>query len=231
MQVFYQFPGLYISVITGVVTASIICTILISQIHHRGEIEIPHLVRRLTFDCLASALCLPVLKKSHGTKTHLHPKVQPNAWSSGMCQSNSIVRLRLVNGGHSRGHRGDAEQNNSNCEKKISATRDEEKGLLSENGETTSVASKSSLSAIDTHLQQIIEALSEYENRRIESTTAEFRVMEWKAVAKVFDRLFFIVFLAAMLVITVFFLTHRKDEPDFTIKTDSIPTGRPTPTI
>jgi len=102
---------------------------------------------------------------------------------------------------------------------------------LSENGETTSVASKSSLSAIDTHLQQIIEALSEYENRRIESTTAEFRVMEWKAVAKVFDRLFFIVFLAAMLVITVFFLTHRKDEPDFTIKTDSIPTGRPTPTI
>ncbi|XP_067936881.1 CHRNA7-FAM7A fusion protein-like [Watersipora subatra] len=222
--------SLYISVITGVVTSSIICTILISQIHHRGEATIPYRLRRFTFDFLAPIVFLGELKHMHGTHNHI-PERQaktPNVWSSRLCPSSSVARLKLVNGGYPISHE-IPHKEDANCECKACYQCCMENSPQ-ENTNSGKALHGKVLSSIDRHLEQIIEALSEYENRRVESTSSEFRIAEWKAVGKVYDRFFFVVFVVTMLVITIIFLWKSEvDTP--TLGELKVATGRPTPTI
>lgn len=226
--------GLYIAVITLVVTASIICTILISQIHHRGEVPIPYALRRFTFDLLASILCLRGLKISHGTAVSIpecHNK-DTNVWSSRLYPSNSAARIKLLNGGsptiHTAMHKDNECDSKSCCECQVEAELDKEgqrcSGLeITPNGKV--------LSSIDVRLQQIIESLGEYEKRRIEANTSDFRIAEWKAVGKVYDRFFFILFVLIMLIITTVFLLPSQGDDEISLDELKVNTARPTPTI
>lgn len=224
------------------VTSSIICTILISQIHHRGEVPIPYPLRRFTFDFLASVVFLKELKQMHGTRVHNpeHQNKNANVWSSRLCPSSSVARLKLLNGGTAACH-AVLHKENEHCECKSFCECEVDE--ITNRGERRFSESRSSsrmeeplngkvLSSINVHLEQIIEALSEYENRRIETTTSEFRIAEWKAVGKVYDRFFFCVFVITMLTITVIFLMPPpRGSGDILVDQVKVATGRPTPTI
>ncbi|XP_067936882.1 neuronal acetylcholine receptor subunit alpha-10-like [Watersipora subatra] len=223
--------SLYISAITGAVTSSIICTILISQIHHRGEATIPYKLRRFTFDFLAPIVLLKELKDIHGTNSHI-PERQaktPKVWSSKLCPSSSVARLKLVNGGYPISHE-IPHKEGGNCECKACYQCCMENSPQDSTNSGKGINSKV-LSSINRHLEQIIEALSEYENRRVESTSSEFRIAEWKAVGKVYDRFFFVIFVVTMLVITIIFIRTHPVTEAFSPDNLKVATGRPTPTI
>lgn len=179
------------------------CTIFISQLHHRGEVAIPYALRRFTFDFLARAVFLKQLKYTHGTGIHLPNKAQrsgSNTWSNRLSTTSSTVKLKLLNGGSSIHDT----LPKSNGRSPLTPDSDCPKFELSRGDSNT--ANTKVLQVIDNHLQQIIECLSEYESRRIETTTSEFMKEEWRAVGKVYDRFFFLVFVIAMIIITVVFL-------------------------
>lgn len=213
---------MYISVVTGVVTSSIICTIFISQIHHRGEVAIPYALRRFTFDFLAVILCLRTLRRIHGARANI-PKQAHNIheWTSRLCKSGSATRIKLLNGVRLL-HAG-----NGNPESEPCLSCSDENPCSTHKDSTPPHVKNDILTSIDCHLQEIIAALGEYENRRIETATSEFRVAEWKAVGKVFDRFFFILFIAIMLTITIFFLMPPSDDGGDEL---SLSHHRPTPT-
>ena len=203
---------MYISVVTGVVTFSIMCTILISQLHHRGEVAIPYSLRRFTFDFLASAVFLKQLKYTHGTGIHLPQKAQrsgSSTWSNRLSTASSTVKLKLLNGGNSIHD----SLPRSNGMSPITPDSDISKFEMSR-GETNAANTKI-LQSIDNHLHQVIECLSEYESRRIEATTSEFMKEEWQAVGKVYDRFFFLIFVIVMIMVTVRFLFPAFSSPPY----------------
>lgn len=195
---------------------------------------IPYALRRFTFDFLASVVCLRELKNTHGTDVHIpeHHEKNTNVWSSRLCPSSSVARLKLLNGGIPACH-GVVHKDNGNCEcKSCSNCCAEEQfdKIDQQKGKSDQLQNAKTLQSIDVHLKQILEALGEYENRRIESATSEFRIAEWKAVGKVYDRFFFIIFVMIMLIITVIFLLPPSPD-DVSLSELKVATGRPTPTI
>ena len=182
------FVGLYISVITGVVTASIISTIFISQLHHRGAVYIPHKLRRFTFDFMARLVFLPDLAKAHGTLHHLG-SFKSESWSSASStRTTSNIKLKSLNGVH-HGH-----------------LEPEDTGTQKEEVAPDIRWHNNLLRNTNVHLEHIIESLKEYEQRRIDSETVDYMKAEWQSVGKVYDRFFFIIFVIVMSIITIIFL-------------------------
>lgn len=193
---------MYISVVTGVVTASIISTIFISQLHHRGDLPIPYCLRRFTFDFLAPCVALKQLKVTHGTGMHLSGRAKNNRRNSRLSISSSAtVKLKLLNG---TSYPDSLPRINGSYP--TSPQDGDVKCEMTSSVETTPTVDSRVLKSIDNHLLQIIECLSEYESRRIESTTSELMKEEWQALGKVYDRVFFVIFVAVMTIITVVFL-------------------------
>lgn len=65
--------------------------------------------------------------------------------------------------------------------------------------------------SIESRLHQITGFLKEYKARQGEKTSSEFRCEEWKAVGRVYDRLFFAMFVFVLLTVTVLFLWLPRD--------------------
>ncbi|XP_067936883.1 neuronal acetylcholine receptor subunit alpha-10-like [Watersipora subatra] len=200
--------SVYISAIIGVMASSIVCAILISQIHHRGEIPVPYKLRRFTFDFVATIVYLKELRDVYGTDNHILDiqENNPNIWSPRLCSRNSLAQLKLVKGSYPIDYElSHGEEVSCECKACYQCCTDNKPQDSTESGKV--------LSSIDRHLEQIKSALSLYENRCTKSTIREFRIAEWKAVARVYDRFFFVVFIATMLVITTLILrAHQKTE-------------------
>lgn len=197
--------GLYISVITGTVTASIISTIFITQLHHRGAVPLPRVLRTITFDILARLVCFGSLRRAHGTASSIQHKNcahrNENGSSRGRMSnmSNSVIKMRLLNG-----------QSPITLESEMMET-----SLMSESTNSTKLESQLSLKylqTIENKLEFITEALSEYERRRVEENNAVAMREEWAAAAKVYDRFFFIIFVILMSIVTVKFLVPESGD-------------------
>ena len=166
------------------VTASIISTIFISQLHHRGAVPLPRLLRVITFNFLARLVCLNSLRKVHSTSSYSRrPKIStPTATAS--------CKLKLMAG---RQH-----ALSNSC------------GDGSLLGDEWDTSDHKHLVSIDNKLELIIECLAEYEYRRNEENSAQFMREEWHAAGKVFDRFFFAIYILLMGIITVNFLFPTK---------------------